>query len=105
MAVIEGDPFGDVKSAIDSKNQKFPPDFVNKFHASSDVDNHSNAQHHTLGPKANQSSPGNHIHDGKSSKPIGDGMGLSVQTSSGTADQKIDRLITELKKIMSIVTT
>lgn len=44
------------------------PDEVNVFHAKSDLDTSKVAQHHTLGPGANQSSPGAHKHDGRDSK-------------------------------------
>jgi hypothetical protein len=43
---------------------------VNSLHANSDVDSSTIAQHHTLGPQPNQASPGDHSHDGKSSKKI-----------------------------------
>ena len=46
------------------------PQDVNKFHESSDVDSSAIAQHHTLGILATQASPGDHVHDGKSSKRI-----------------------------------
>lgn len=47
------------------------PHSTDRLHARSDVDSNSKAQHHTLGNGANQSSPGDHIHDGISSKKIG----------------------------------
>lgn len=103
MPVVENDPFGGIKG--EAKNFKFPADAVNKFHSTSDLDLSPNAQHHTLGPKANQASPGNHIHDGKTSKPIGAGMALTFQTTASTADQKVDRLIDMLKKVIEFTTT
>lgn len=39
-------------------------------HARSDVDASDVSQHHTLGISHNQASPGDHIHDGKSSRQI-----------------------------------
>jgi hypothetical protein len=47
---------------------------VNKFHSNSDVDTSTVSQHHTLGIGHNQASPGDHKHDGKSSKTIGKGL-------------------------------
>lgn len=44
---------------------------VKDFHLNSDVDQNAISQHHTLGPLANQASPGDHIHDGKTSNRIG----------------------------------
>jgi hypothetical protein len=37
------------------------------FHAFSDVDSDTNAQHHTLGPGVNQAASGAHSHDGNNS--------------------------------------
>lgn len=51
----------DLPSAIESQRQ----------HRQSDVDSNPRAQHHTLGPRRNQASPGNHIHDGTTSPKIG----------------------------------
>lgn len=56
------------------------PQEVNRFHAKSDVDSSKVAQHHTLGFQANQSSPGDHIHDGKTSKQIGAGLDTGFPT-------------------------
>jgi hypothetical protein len=43
---------------------------VNDFHANSDVDKSTLAQHHTLGPQPNQASPGDHNHDGRNSRKL-----------------------------------
>jgi len=43
---------------------------VNSFHLSSDVDKSAISQHHTLGIQGTQASPGDHNHDGKSSRKI-----------------------------------
>ena len=42
-------------------------DEVNQLHFNSDKDSSALAQHHTLGLRATQASPGNHKHDGKDS--------------------------------------
>lgn len=104
MPVVEGDPFGPIKDPTDTR-EKVSAKQINEAHRASDLDSGANAQHHTLGPKANQASPGDHIHDGRTSKRIGTGMNITVQTSSGTADQKIDRLILALQKVMDVTTT
>jgi hypothetical protein len=43
---------------------------VNILHTNSDVDKSAISQHHTLGTLATQASPGDHVHDGKTSKKI-----------------------------------
>jgi hypothetical protein len=52
---------GNVPSGMESRLQ----------HRQSDVDSAKTAQHHTLGTGRNQSSPGDHIHDGVTSKKLG----------------------------------
>lgn len=47
------------------------PEESKKQHTNSDVDGSTTAQHHTLGIAHNQGSPGDHTHNGKSSKRIG----------------------------------
>jgi hypothetical protein len=43
---------------------------VKELHLNSDVDENPLATHHTLGARPNQASPGDHVHDGKTSKKI-----------------------------------
>lgn len=47
---------------------------VNRIHFKSDVDSGFRAQHHTLGTGHDQSSPGDHSHDGFNSRPITSGV-------------------------------
>jgi hypothetical protein len=56
---------------------------VNRIHASDDVDTAITAHHHTLGILHNQASPGDHKHDGKSSKRIGKGLDLGFPVTAG----------------------
>lgn len=51
-------------------NASLTPQEVNDLHTNSDVDSSALAQHHTLGVLATQASPGDHTHDGKTSKRI-----------------------------------
>lgn len=46
----------------------------NRAHQNSDSDTSVTAQHHTLGIGHSQASPGDHKHDGKTSKKIGKGL-------------------------------
>ncbi|MFY3741630.1 MAG: hypothetical protein HMLIMOIP_002088 [Candidatus Nitrosomirales archaeon] len=55
---------------------------VSKIHAKSDIDSSVTAQHHTLGIEHNQASPGDHIHNGKSSKRIGKGLDPTFPTTA-----------------------
>lgn len=50
-------------------NNKAEPDAfqVQNFHTNADYDGSPKSIHHTLGPYANQASPGNHTHDGGAS--------------------------------------
>lgn len=58
---------------------------VQKIHSNSDIDSSTQAQHHTLGIQHNQGSPGDHKHDGKSSRRIGTGVNLAFPTTAGAA--------------------
>lgn len=55
-------------SFLSERNSTFQQ--VKDFHLNSDVDQSFIAQHHTLGPLTNQASPGDHIHDGTTSKRL-----------------------------------
>lgn len=72
---------------------------VLKQHSNSDVDSSVTAQHHTLGISHNNSSPGDHKHDGKSSKRIGVGRDLTFpSTASATYSQaQIQSIINALR--------
>ncbi|MGH7792156.1 MAG: hypothetical protein ACREOB_07545 [Thermodesulfobacteriota bacterium] len=75
MTVVEGDPFGILKPA--KKDQTVSATVINRAHAKSDVDSSVIAQHHTLGVKSNQASPGDHKHDGRNSKKLLEGTTLT----------------------------
>ena len=74
---------------------------VNKIHANSDVDSAVTGQHHTLGIQHNQSSPGDHKHDGKSSRRIGQGVNPSFPSvASATYSQaQIQSIIDALRAL------
>ena len=78
-----------------------PPDAVNKFHSNCDVDGGVTAQHHTLGIQAAQASPGDHSHDGKSSKRIGKGLDPSFPTTANVAytQAQIQSIINALRAL------
>jgi hypothetical protein len=55
----------------------YSPQLVAKLHQRDDTDASKNAHHHSLGPSANQASPGNHNHDGTSSTQLLAGVTLA----------------------------
>lgn len=67
-----------------SKWSGISPEEVNKLHSRDDVDKSSFAHHHTLGPKRGQASPGDHVHDGRNSKKIAQGLGYSISGAKGS---------------------
>lgn len=73
----------------------------NKQHSNSDIDTSVTAQHHTLGISHNQASPGDHKHDGHSSKLLGKGINLAFPTTaSATYSQaQIQSIIDALRKL------
>lgn len=80
------DPRDDPKYRVGGKNYQaqfetsdngVAPQTVNDFHRRSDVDSSQEAQHHTLGVKQDQASPGAHKHDGTTSLKILAGTTIS----------------------------
>lgn len=73
-------------SFLSERNSTFQQ--VKDFHLNSDVDQSFISQHHTLGPLTNQASPGDHIHDGSTSKKIQlkhlEGDDIDYSPSGGT---------------------
>lgn len=66
------DDFGQVNNADkDRAKQGEPPGSTDQNHYRSDVDSSQQAIHHSLGPGRTQAAPGNHQHDGVTSKKIG----------------------------------
>lgn len=74
---------------------------VTKAHTNSDVDSSVTSQHHTLGILHNQSSPGDHKHDGKSSKKIGKGLDPTFPLTANAAytQSQIQSIINALRNI------
>lgn len=97
MVNIANDPFADIKS--EKKDPSPDPRQVNFFHTRSDVDSGPTAMHHTLGIGHNQASPGDHVHDGKSSRKVGTGLTLSA-SGSKAGNAALGSLITMLKNVI-----
>ena len=79
---VGGDKY---KAQYEALSDEVPPQVVKDFHKRSDVDSSAQAQHHTLGIKAGQSSPGDHNHNGDSSVKILKGTTISGSRASGAA--------------------
>lgn len=79
--VFPDDPYGSIKNP--KLNPAPDPRTVNGFHSRSDVDSAQSAQHHTIGIGHNQASAGDHVHDGASSRKIGQGLNLAISGSKG----------------------
>lgn len=95
--VIEGDQFGVIKEG--KKDPTPSPREVNIFHTRSDVDTSSTAQHHTIGIKHDQASPGDHFHNGQNSRKIGQGMGLVVTGAKG-GNAALTSLLAQLGQVI-----
>lgn len=74
------DPFGGIKESVTDPSPSGK--LVNQFHKNADRDASVAALHHTLGPGHNQGSPGDHKHDGTSSKRLYEGITISGSGSS-----------------------
>jgi hypothetical protein len=74
---------------------------VNRFHSNSDVDAAVTGQHHTLGILHTQGSPGDHLHDGKSSKRIGKGKDVTfpIVANATYSQAQIQSIIDALRDL------
>lgn len=95
----QDDPFSHVKEEQKSLTD-LPARQVNAMHRRADTDASATAKHHTLGVQRNQSSPGDHVHDGKASKPVGAGLGLAISGVKNTVASE-DSIVAMLKKVIS----
>lgn len=95
--VFEDDPFGAIKN--DKRRAGPEPREVALMHSRSDVDSSTSAQHHTLGIGHNQAPPGDHAHDGKSSRKIGTGLNLSISGARG-GNAAVISIIAMLKNVI-----
>jgi hypothetical protein len=102
MPIVEGDPFGEIKD--DAKPVTPSPRQVNLFHSRSDVDSSPLSQHHSLGIKHNQASSGDHVHDGLSSRKIGEGLNLTVSGSTG-GNAALNSLLDMLAQVITFTDT
>src|SRR5947208_10837745 len=93
-SVNSPDQFGQVYSAQEdaTSGTGVSPQQSNLDHSSSDADSSPKSQHHTLGTNRNQSSPGDHIHDGVTSKKLGP---MAINTSGN--DTKPSLVLTGAK--------
>jgi hypothetical protein len=74
---------------------------VSKLHANADVDTSVTGIHHTLGILHNQASPGDHTHNGKSSKRIGKGINAAFPVTAGATytQSQIQDIINALRAL------
>lgn len=74
---------------------------ITKLHSNSDVDASTTAQHHTLGQGHNQSSAGDHNHNGKNSKRIGKGLdtGFPVTANAAYSQAQLQSIIDALRDL------
>lgn len=74
------------RSAAEPPTKKEDPSptgrIVEAFHKNADTDTRRESIHHTLGPQASQASPGDHTHDGGSSKALLEGFILTGNKSN-----------------------
>lgn len=72
------------------------PAEVARFHTKSDSDASVYAQHHTLGPRPNQASPGPHKHDGTSSLKLLDGVTITGAKGGNTALASVIAILVQM---------
>jgi hypothetical protein len=67
---------------------------VEHLHTNADTDVRPQALHHTLGPGANQASPGDHNHDGTTSPLLFDKHIITGSKTDGTALNSVIQILT-----------
>lgn len=87
-----------------AKFGSFGPGEVNELHTRSDVDTSGRSQHHTLGYNNSQASPGDHTHDGTTSRKIGYKLGVVVTGSKG-GNAALASLLTMLHQYIDFTDT
>ena len=70
---------------------------VQDFHTNSDADGSRNSFHHTLGVGRGQASPGDHLHDGGSSKLLMEGITVTGAKGGNAA---LANLISNLAAVL-----
>ncbi len=93
--ISDDDPWGSIKS--EKRSNTATPKEVNDFHSRSDLDSSTLAQHHTLGIKHDQACPGDHTHDGTTSRKLAANMTL---TGSKGGNVALGNLITLLATVL-----
>lgn len=95
--IFPDDPFGSIKQPI--KDDTPEPKIVNRFHTRSDKDSSPTSQHHTLGPGHGQSSPGDHKHDGLSSKALLASITIIGSRADTSATGPLNQLLNALETL------
>lgn len=74
---------------------------MNLFHARADKDVSTGALHHTLGLDHNQASPGDHSHDGRNSKLVGQGLDPTFPSTAAASynQSQIQDIINALRDL------
>lgn len=80
-----GTQYGDSKTSQPGGYTALPAEQVEAWHRNSDLDLRAEAQHHTLGPRPSQASPGDHIHDGGTSPLLLSGVTLTGSRGGNAA--------------------
>jgi len=77
--------------------QKPSSQAVEEFHRNADTDGTRNSLHHTLGSGRGQASPGDHLHDGGSSKQLMEGISITGAKGGNVA---LANLISQLAAVL-----
>jgi len=81
-----------------------PSEAVNDFHRNSDVDARKESQHHTLGNRPGNASPGDHVHDGQNGIALLDGVSFTLSRTANVASI-LDQICDALEKIGAVNNT
>lgn len=80
------------------------PKEVAEFHKNSDLNKSAEAQHHTIGLGLYEAASGGHIHDGRTGRPLLDGVIFTGSRSNATASV-LNQVLEALKAVGAINNT
>jgi hypothetical protein len=80
---------------LTSNGEVLSAEDVERLHRNADTDTRKESLHHTLGPRGNQASPGDHDHKGGNSNLLFAGMTITGDRSDGTALLSVIQILTQ----------
>lgn len=89
--------------AYGAERSNYDANEVDRIHDQSDLDTRSEAQHHSLGSRQDQASPGNHMHDGGTSPFLWSGATITGSRGGNMALASVIAILVQKGAVDSTV--